>query len=180
MYKPQDVQDLITHAENAEGAHSMSVTPVVGGVPIADADGHIDDGWLSDKISRKTSDKITAADLPDEVVLTVNNKIPDKYFASTIKANAFQTTGTKSSTGYRLADGTDLATLLGSSSGGMLTGAEVITVNELRNCNWPNCTSLPDKWLTQVVFELTDDKVLKLGKSFISTITGPTNCCDSC
>jgi hypothetical protein len=180
MYKPQDVQDLIDHSNSSAGAHSMSVTPVAGGVPVAGSDGRIDDGWLSDRISRKTSDKITAADLPEEVVLTTNNKIPNKYFASTIKSNAFQTTGTRTSTGYRLSDGTDLATILGSSSGGLVSGAETVLVSELANCSWPNCTALPNRWVTELLIEYTSDRTVRLCRSFVSTITGPTNCCDSC
>jgi hypothetical protein len=171
MYKPQDVQDLIDHTSTAVGEHSMAYTSVAGGVPTAGADGHIDDSWLSDKISRKTNDKITAADLPDELVLTTNNKIPDKYFASTIKANAFQTTGTTTSTGYILADGTDLGELL-AQAGQPIDDIVHIKVSELRNCSWPNCTALPNNYMTEARIDIVDG-VLKLSKSYLNQATSP-------
>jgi hypothetical protein len=182
MYKPQDVQDLIDHSSVAEGVHSFVTTPVVDGVPIADEEGRIDDDWLSDNILRKLGGKIDASELPDEVVLTENDKIPDKYFAKIVKANTFQSSGTKTKTNFILKDGKDLIELLGSSTAGRVKAGKTVVVDSLSNCSWPNCTTLPNTWLTEVYIARNPNNSLELRlcKSFFTPSVGPTNCCDSC
>jgi hypothetical protein len=175
MPRVQDVQDLIDHTVATEGVHKMTKTPTPGGVPVAYFDGKIDDKWLSDNILKvgDKGEKITAEDLPDNVIWLVSGKIPAKYLPSTIKATAFQSGGSKTATNYFLADGTDLALLISSSIGegdplAIVTHTQAGLVSQVyRN---------PPLW--DVKLEIIDG-VLTLKQKQGNQIMN-CNCCDSC
>jgi hypothetical protein len=119
MFKPQDIEDLIEHTAQKQGVHSMSVTPTPGGVPVAKADGFIDDDWLSNQIVKKgTGGKISVEDLPDGLAMTENGSIPPRILPDPLKTDKFKSSGTVTATKFLIADGTDLAVLIASKAGG--------------------------------------------------------------
>jgi hypothetical protein len=114
MPRPQDIQDLMDHAVTVGGVHGIQKTPVAEGVPRAKDDGTLEDGWLSSNIVKKTGagGKILVSDLPAEVVTLVSGKIANSLLPDTITGKTFQSTGNTTATGYKLADGTDLAAVM--------------------------------------------------------------------
>jgi hypothetical protein len=118
MFKPQDIEDLIEHTAQKQGVHSMSVTPTPGGVPVAKADGFIDDDWLSNQIIKKgTGGKISVEDLPDGLAMTENGSIPPRILPDPLKTDIFKSSGTTSVTKFLLADGSDLITVINNKVG---------------------------------------------------------------
>jgi hypothetical protein len=118
MFKPQDIEDLIEHSAQKQGVHSMTTVPTPGGVPVADENGFIDDGWLSSQIIKKgTGGKISVEDLPDGLALTETGSIPPRILPDPLKTDVFQSNGTTSATKFLLADGTDLVTLIANKVG---------------------------------------------------------------
>lgn len=177
MPRTQDIQDLIDHAASTEGVHQMTKAPKGGGVPVAYFDGTIDNNWLSDNILKvgDKGEKITAEDLPDNVIWLVSGKIPAKYLPSTIKATTFQSGGTQTATNYFLADGTDLAALINNSIG----DGDPIAIIDNR---YVTASYLSSEEANLPVWDAhlqIIDGVLTL-KEKKGRNAGNCNCCDSC
>lgn len=148
MPRPQDIQDLIDHAASSSGIHGFSTTAVANGIPKAAANGKIADGWISDDFAKKNaSGTIVVTELPPEVVLTVNGTIPLALLPSIISGKTFRSTGNTSVTGYQLADGTDLITLINTKVAGALNSVDNTSTNYtgmgpgINNCD-SNCSFL--------------------------------------
>jgi hypothetical protein len=186
MPRTQDVQDLIEHIAATEGVHHMTKTPTPDGVPVAYFDGTIDNNWISDNILKvgDKGEKLTAEDLPDNVIWLVNGKIPAKYLPSTIKATAFQSGGSKTHSNYYLADGTDLIDAINQiiGSGQPLTGYG----NYMGNCNVElyNNTNWYDNGRGGRNYSLVRDLKISLQSGELTLEVrwdaGNCNCCDSC
>ena len=112
MALPKFMQDALNHFRQTKGVHGSTPTPKKDSLVQAGADGKIDAGWM-----------------PSTVVQTNSGKISGSVLPATIKSGGNTTT-----TGFQLANGTDLAAVFGklmgvenatSGSGDFLSGVSL-------------------------------------------------------
>lgn len=136
MPRPQDVQDLIDHRAATTGEHKITPVSAPDSVPLAEADGKINNGWLKDTVvttdgGGTSGGKIPVAVLPDTVVQLVNGKIPMGQLPNDLTLTTYKSGRDGSAaqgTGFILSTGEDLMSYFQKQMGSVRTVRNAISV----------------------------------------------------